>query len=111
LPAGLTDKEGETKEQTARRELLEETGYLANEFIPIIDTPESSVLTPTNVIHFLAKNVEYVGGEKHDTAEQIEVIEVPLDVLDNYLLNLPADTLLDLRVTGLLWVLERKKLI
>jgi ADP-ribose pyrophosphatase len=111
LPAGLTDKTGETIENTARRELLEETGYLANELIPLIDTPESAVLTPTSVVHYLAKNVEYIGNEKRDTAEEIEVIKIPLSELDDFLLNLPQDTLLDLRVTGLLWVLEKKKLI
>ena len=111
LPAGLTDKKAETREQAARRELLEETGYLANELCPIIDSPESAVLTPTSVIHYLAKNVEYVGKEKRDIAEEIEVIKIPLSDLGDFLLNLPSDTLLDLRVTGLLWVLEKKKLI
>ena len=111
LPAGLTDKKAETREQAARRELLEETGYLANELFPIIDSPESAVLTPTRVIHYLAKNVEYVGKEKRDIAEEIEVIKIPLSDLGDFLLNLPSDTLLDLRVTGLLWVLEKKKLI
>jgi len=111
LPAGLMDKPGETKEEAARRELLEETGYLAGKLVPIMDAPESVVLTPTNISHYLAIDVEYVGRENPDPAEQIEVIKVPLSKLTEFLLNLPDDTALDLRVTGILWILEKQKII
>lgn len=37
LPAGLCDREGESREQTARRELAEETGVRAEEWSTLVD--------------------------------------------------------------------------
>jgi len=111
FPAGLTDRESESEEETARRELLEETGYLAKELIPIIPTPLCPALTPTEANHFLAPDVELVGKQKKDTTEEIEVLKVPVAKLTDFLLNLPEDTRLDLRVPGILWILEKKQLI
>ncbi len=111
FPAGLTDVEGESEEETAKRELLEETGYMAGELIPIMPAPECPSLTPTQVNHFFAPNVEYVGKEKEDITEEIEVIKVPIQQVAEFLLNLPEDTELDLMVPGILWILEKKKLI
>lgn len=108
FPAGLTDKEGESKEETARRELLEETGYEAGELIPIMSVPLCPVLTATRATHFFAPAVSLVGGQRRDAAEEIEVVKVPVAQVDDYLLNLPDDTSLDLRVPGILWALERK---
>ena len=41
FPAGLTDVKNESEEETARRELLEETGYRADRLIPVIASPLS----------------------------------------------------------------------
>jgi ADP-ribose pyrophosphatase len=111
FPAGLTDKEGEDGKEAARRELLEETGYKAQKLIPIILTPLCPVLTPTRATHFFAPGVEFVGEEGTEITEEIEVLKVSVENLDDFLLNLPKDTELDLRVPGILWVLERKGLI
>jgi len=112
LPAGLTDIEGESEEEAARRELLEETGYKAEKLIPIIAVPLSPDLTPTRATHFFAPEVEFSGIENNpDPTEEIEVIKVPLDKVDDFLLNLPADVDLDLRVPGILQILKHKKLI
>jgi len=111
LPAGLCDVAGECEEETARRELLEETGYMANKLVPIIVAPEDPVLTPTPVSHFLAPDVEFVEEPRSDIAEGIEVLKVPIIKLGDFFLNLPRDTMLDLRVPGILWILERMKLI
>ena len=111
FPAGLSDKEGETEEEVARRELLEETGYRAGKLISIITAPLCSALTSTRVIHFLAPEVEFIGRENTEIAEEIEVLKVPIKNLSDFLLNLPKDTELDLRVPGILWVLARRGLI
>ena len=62
-------------------------------------------------MHFLAPEVEFAGKESEEIGEGIEVLKVPVEELDDFLLNLPEDTELDLRVPGILWVLQMKKLI
>jgi ADP-ribose pyrophosphatase len=111
FPAGLCDKEGEQEEEVARRELLEETGYRAGKLIPIINTPLCPAMVPTRGTHFFAPEVKFAGRESIDTTEEIEVLKVPAKDLDDFLLNLPEDTELDLRVPGILWVLARKGLL
>ena len=111
FPAGLTDREGESKEETARRELLEETGYEAGELIPIVSVPLCPVLTATKATHFFAPDVRFTGKQDRDATEEIEVLEVPLEEVDDFLLNLPDDTALDLRVPGILWLLRARGLL
>jgi len=110
FPAGLTDKKGESEEEAARRELLEETGYRAEKLIPIITVPLCPALASTRATHFFAPDVEFTGNKKRDAAEEIEVIKVPLEELDHFLFNLPEGTELDLRVPGVLCFLEKQKL-
>ncbi len=111
FPAGLTDRAGESEEEAARRELLEETGYRAERLIPIISVPLCPALTPTRGAHFFAPDVNFSGKEDRDIAEEIEVLRVPVDELDDFLLNLPPHTELDLRVPGILWILKGQGLI
>ncbi len=111
FPAGLTDKKGESEEQAARRELLEETGYRAEKLIPIISVPLCPALATTRASHFFAPDVEFTGNIMNDAAEEIEVLKVPLEKLDHFLFNLPEDTELDLRVPGILRILERRGLL
>ena len=111
FPAGLTDIKGETEEDAARRELLEETGYKAEKLTPVITSPLSPDLTSTVAAHFYAPEVEYFTAPHRDLAEKIEVIRVPLDKVAEFLMKLPTDTSLDLRVPGVLWVMEKMKMI
>ena len=111
LPAGLTDKKDESEEEAARRELMEETGYLAGELIPIISTPSCSALISTRVTHFFAPDVEFSGITMRDTAEKIEILKVPIEEIDDFFLNLPEDTELDLGVLGILRIMEKKNIL
>ena len=111
FPAGLTDIGGETEEETARRELLEETGYRAGKLVPVIASPLSPDLTATVAMHFFAPDVEFVAQPHRDLAEKIEVVKVPIENISKYLNELPQDTTLDLRVTGVLWIMEKRKMI
>jgi ADP-ribose pyrophosphatase len=72
IPAGLLDVDGESQENAARRELLEETGYLAETLEPLIEfftTPGGST---EKIAIFLAKglvlsdNRPVVDGEEAD---------------------------------------------
>ena len=62
-------------------------------------------------MHFFAPEVEFVGKGNEDVTEEIDVLRVPVGKIDDFLLSLPEDTKLDLRVLGILWILEKKGLI
>ena len=111
FPAGLTDLAGETEEDAARRELLEETGYAASHVIPVMLSPLSAALTSTRAMHFFAPGARRVEMPTHADIEGIEVIRVPQGRVDEFLLNLPDGVELDLRVPGILWVMKQKGLL
>lgn len=81
FPAGLIDP-GEDPQNTALRELQEETGYKANH----IESAGHIYLSPgyTNeVTHlYIAKDLEYV-GTNFDENEVIHQVEMPLETLIN----------------------------
>ena len=109
LPAGLIDKEGENEEKTARRELLEETGYLAKNFIPLRMRPFNAGHHRNMSFGFIAtdlekKNHSIIGEDTED----IEVIEVPIDGLLNFYLSLPDDILFNLDILGVAAVVKHR---
>jgi 8-oxo-dGTP pyrophosphatase MutT (NUDIX family) len=79
LPAGRFNPTEESPEDAGRRELKEETGYVAQTFTKIAtlyDNPSKE----TNQIHFfLAENVIKVGEQSLDITEEIEVILIPVE--------------------------------
>lgn len=58
IPAGLRDVTGEELVDTARRELLEETGYRAREWHVLVDIFNSPGFTDERVRIFLARGLE-----------------------------------------------------
>jgi len=111
FPAGLMDIPGEDEAETARRELLEETGYLAKEMVPVMSVPLAPAMASTHAMHYYAPCVEYSGQPTGKDIEEIEVVKVKLSHVQDYLLNLPEDIELDLRVPGILWVMQQKGMI
>lgn len=111
FPAGLMDIPGEDEAETARRELLEETGYTAKELIPVMSVPLTPAMASTHAMHYYAPDVEYSGHPTGKDIEEIEVVKVKLSHVQDYLLNLPPGVELDLRVPGILWVMQQRKMI
>ena len=111
FPAGLMDIENESTEETARRELLEETGYEAKKLILVLTAPTNPVLSPTIAHYYFAPDVEYTGGENRDTGEDIEIITVPRESMGKFLIKPPKDTVQDLAVPGIIKLMEEKGLI
>lgn len=72
LCAGMVD-EGETPLETAKRELLEETGYLGGNWTAYgMSVPNASGAT-TQCYHFLATNVERIQKPKPEKTEDIKI--------------------------------------
>lgn len=77
-PAGMFEK-GEEPLDVAKRELLEETGYVSDDWTYLGPTYESTSKL-TNTMHlFLAKNCVKQSEQHLDQFERISVMKVPLD--------------------------------
>ena len=102
FPAGLNDK-GDTIEEAARRELLEETGYSAKKMIFLTEGPMSSGASGDILTVFLAKELEFKGIGQRDETEDIEVLRVPIDKLEAELFRLNSEgSYIDLKIFGLI---------
>lgn len=79
FPGGGSDP-GEKPEDTARRELFEETGYTVQELIPLNSFEPSSKIAWA--IHtFIGRGAEKAGEPTHDVGERIKTRLVTLDEL------------------------------
>ncbi|MEK7104332.1 MAG: NUDIX hydrolase [Patescibacteria group bacterium] len=111
LPAGLTDKEGETEQEAAKRELFEETGYVAKEVVEVFTSVGSPGLTNSEYVYFFAPNVEFVGKQTAEDEEEIEVFTVPLDKLVDFVLEPRENIKIDDKILNVIPVLKHKQLI
>lgn len=89
FPAGLVHdletNHHETLEETARRELVEETGYEAGRLERIIRAPANSALATDMLTVFFASGLRRVGPGGGDPTEAITVHEVPRREVDSWL--------------------------
>ena len=94
LPAGLMDVDGEGAQQSAARELVEETGYDAANWSVLVDVAPSPGFSEEIVRIFLATELTQVGRPNpgdHEEAD-LRVVAVPLStavqaVLDGRIVN------------------------
>ena len=102
FPAGLNDK-GDSLPEAARRELLEETGYVSEDMVPLVEGPMSSGASGEILTVFLARGLSFKGIGERDETEDIEVLSVPLNELDARLEALRAGgNYIDLKIYGLI---------
>jgi ADP-ribose pyrophosphatase len=82
LPAGIIGdepgKSDESQAEAARRELLEETGYLAGRIEPVTTGPACSGITSERATLFRASELRRAGQDGGGAHEDIMVHEVPL---------------------------------
>jgi 8-oxo-dGTP pyrophosphatase MutT (NUDIX family) len=106
FPAGLNDR-NESLQEAARRELVEETGCDAEEFIFLAEGPISSGLSTEVLTVFLAKNVAPATDRLRqlyppDESEDIEVIRMPLSAINERLAAFrERGDFIDLKIYGL----------
>jgi ADP-ribose pyrophosphatase len=108
LPAGLAGDEpgheGEELEIAARRELLEETGYTARTMESIFAGATGPGMSSEILTFFRATGLEKVGAGGGVAAENISVIEVPLDEVDAWLMaRARAGAIIAVKVWAGLW--------
>jgi 8-oxo-dGTP pyrophosphatase MutT (NUDIX family) len=81
LPAGVIDP-NETPEEAARRELAEETGYEADDWVSI-QTVSTEPARHTNRAHFFcARGARLARPAEPEAAEVLEIVKVPLADLE-----------------------------
>ena len=79
IPAGVMDAEDDSPLQTAKRELLEETGYTSEKFIKVGKSYPNPATHNNLTFSFLALDVELNGQQHLDDTEEIEVSLMPFD--------------------------------
>jgi ADP-ribose pyrophosphatase len=77
IPGGLVDPE-DTPEKAAARELLEETGYQAEELMKIGSVNPNPAIFNNRCYTFVARNVTKLRDPVPDQTEDIEVVLIPL---------------------------------
>ena len=79
LPGGGFNSETENSLTAAARELEEETGYVAEQMIPLATLYDNPV-KDTNKIHlFLAENAHPSSTQQLDITEEVEIALVPIE--------------------------------
>lgn len=73
FPAGFIHK-GEDPLLGAERELVEETGYVSQEIVPLITVTNDATKETSKVFIYLAKNAELKAGTSFDDTEDIELL-------------------------------------
>jgi ADP-ribose pyrophosphatase len=70
IPAGLRDVAGEALVDTARRELLEETGHAAREWHALVDSYASPGITSERIRIFLARGLQAAESDYQREGEE-----------------------------------------
>lgn len=79
IPGGVVDPGDSELEQAARRELLEETGYEAEEFVCIGKVTANPAIQDNRCRTFVALGAHAVGEARLEAGEDIAVGEVGID--------------------------------
>lgn len=87
IPGGMVDADESDPAEAARRELLEETGYVADELVHIGTVDPNPAFLDNQCHTYLALNARWQQPPQFDGAEDIGVEEVPLDEIAGLIRN------------------------
>jgi ADP-ribose pyrophosphatase len=106
LPGGLNDIEDETPLNVAKRELLEETGYVADDYQEVAQFAEAPGVTDQETVLYLARNAKKVAEPALGASEEIEVLLVPQGEVQKFLKE--TDAVVDAKVYAALTFLSKQ---
>jgi 8-oxo-dGTP pyrophosphatase MutT (NUDIX family) len=78
LPCGSIESTDKTPMDAAKRELLEETGYSGDNFVPLCKLCPNPSNQSNYIYSFLALNVKLTSNQHLDYSEDIESIAIPI---------------------------------
>ena len=87
IPGGMVDPHENDPAETARRELLEETGYAAEQVIPIGTVHPNPAFLDNTCYTYLALNARWQQEPQFDGAEDIAVELVPIEEIAGMVRN------------------------
>jgi 8-oxo-dGTP pyrophosphatase MutT (NUDIX family) len=87
IPGGIVDPEDDSPAETARRELLEETGYEVDHLVHIGTVDPNPAFLNNRCYTYLALGARKTQEPTFDGAEDIAVVEIPLDNIPELIRN------------------------
>jgi 8-oxo-dGTP pyrophosphatase MutT (NUDIX family) len=108
LPGGVVEP-GQSLIETARRELMEETGYSASDFSLLCSLKPNPALFGNTIHTYLATGAEKTGTTDFDENEDLEMSLAPVEELPNMILDGRIDHALMVAAIGFYFAKIRKQ--
>ena len=108
LPGGLVDPADDSPQLSARRELLEETGYRADEIVLIGECFPQPAILSNRCFFYLAQNATEALPQHLDAGEDIEIVEIPLKQIPARIENKEIDHGMVLLAFFFLWMKQKR---
>ncbi len=99
IPGGMIDS-GETAEQAAIRECIEESGYAVTELISLGNLSPNPAILNNRLHTYYGVDAHYVGTDHHSNTENTQLVKVDLDDIQGLMMSGKIDHAL---VCATLW--------
>ena len=86
-PAGEETSAAEELLETAKRELMEETGYESDEWEHLLTVPSNATIADNYATVFRAKNCRLVAGQDLDETEVLNIYKYSADEIESMIYN------------------------